>query len=68
MHIFVSMRGSLCGISVGTLYLLVSTTCVACSVASCSVTENPIAQVKTGRQCFALTDGNRCKSKVEGID
>ena len=25
-------------------------------------------QVKTGKQCFTLTEGNRCKCKVEGID
>jgi hypothetical protein len=25
-------------------------------------------QVKTGKQCFALTEGNRRKSKMEGID
>ena len=51
------------------LYLLVSTTCVAYSVASCSVTENPSAgRSKTGKQCLTLAEGNRCKCKLEGID
>src|SRR6267154_4785255 len=50
-------------------YLLVSTTCVACSVASCSVTENPSAgRSRPVSSAPPLTEGNRCECKVEGID
>ena len=46
----------------------VSTTCVACSVASCCATENPSARRSMPENNPHLGGGNWCKCNMEGID